>query len=660
MPLLPRETRLQVTIATLFALLVLPALGAIIAFSYYANNRTLREMSQAFMNRARDDALVSVQTLLDPVVGALRMVAGAEVTEPGYFRNDRSSEMLYRALLTADHVDAVYASFEDGYHRVVTRIDEDRRRNDSRIPHNANWHMSWIDAYGPDPAASRTRHRTFYETWPIPIDKYDSVANFDVRTMPQYREARSRHAVAVSEPQINPDTGAPIIAVGYPIERDGLVVGVATANITLGVLSKFLEAHKASPNAVTAIANKLGTMIAHPDPSKTIRRNQGRLEVAKVQELDDPAVVAAVKERERSGRDRFTFTGPQGKEYAALFSSVPSSAAWQWEVIVVAPTDDFVGALRRTSQLLIMVMLGVGLLESALIYYMARLVSRPIEVVSEKIQGIRTLQFDSALPADSRIREIGQLQRATLLLQNALRSFAVFVPIDVVRGLIDSGRPLAPGVEQRFMSVLFTDIQSFTSIAEQLTPQEVSDQTSRYFGIVTSAVAQEAGTIDKFIGDSVMAFWGAPRDVEDHVFRACVAAVRIDRRMKKQNAQWLADGRRAMPVRLGLHCADVVVGNIGSLERLSYTVMGDGVNIASRLEGINKEFGTSLCISEDVYDRVRDRVVARPIERVAVRGRHATIQVYELLGIKDSDDPELIVDEAVLMTKLGVGDRSRV
>jgi adenylate cyclase len=464
--------------------------------------------------------------------------------------------------------------------------------------------------------------------------------------MPQYREARSRHAVAVSNPTVNPDTGAPIIAVGYPIERDGLVVGVVTANITLGVLSQFLEAHKASPNAVTVIAHKLGTMVAHPDPGKSIRCDQGRLQVAKVQEIDDPRIVAAVRERELRGQDRFTFTaGPDNTEYVALFSAVPDSAAWQWEVLVVGPTDDFVGALKRTSRLLISVMLGVAMLECLLIYYMARWISRPIERVSEKIEEIRDLSFGDVRPARSRIREIGQLQRATVLLHNALRSFSVFVPVEIVRGLIESGRPLAPGVEQRFMTMLFSDIESFTAIAEQLTPQELSNQTSSYFGIVTSAVAGEQGTIDKFIGDSVMAFWGAPQPVDDHVFRACVAAVRASRRMRKLNTDWAAEGRKLMRVRIGVHCADVVVGNVGSAERLSYTVMGDGVNIASRIEGLNKEFGTAVCISDSVHAEVEGRVVARPIRRVAVRGRSAQIMVYELLGIAGSADPELRASE---------------
>jgi class 3 adenylate cyclase len=637
-----RGTRLQVSIATIFALLILPALAIVIAFSYYKNARNLENISQSLMDRARDEAVTSVSALLDPVVSTLRVIAAVEAARPGYFREDSSGDVLYQSLLTANYIDAVYTSFEDGYHRVVTRIDEDRRRSDPKIPATANWHMSWIDPYRQPTSVPRVRHRSFFETWPTPIVKYDAEQTFDVRTMVQYREARSRRTAAITAPIINPDTGAPVIAIGYPIEVGGLVVGVVTAHITLGVLSKFLDEHRASPNSITVISHKLGSVIAHPVAGKGVRLVNGRAQVAMMKDLDEPQIVTAVREREQRQLDRFTFeAGPAGTEYVALFSSIPGSMAWQWEVLVVAPTDDFVGELKRTNRLLIWAAVLVVLLESVLIYFMARKISAPIEAVSKTIQRVRSLSFGGDIPSGSRVREIAQLQRATKLLDNALRSFALFAPVGIVRDLIESGRPLTPGMEQRFVTVLFSDVENFTNIAEQLSPQELSQQTSRYFENVTSAIAEEGGTIDKFIGDSVMAFWGAPAAVDDHVFHACAAALRASRRMKRLNVQWAGEGRKQMRVRIGVHCDDVVVGNVGSPERLSYTVMGDGVNVASRIEGLNKQFGTSICISENVHERVAGRVVDRALGRLPVKGRAAEIVVYELLGIAGSNDPEL-------------------
>ena len=116
-------------------------------------------------------------------------------------------------------------------------------------------------------------------------------------------------------------------------------------------------------------------------------------------------------------------------------------------------------------------------------------------------------------------------------------------------------------------------MEGFTTIAEQLSSRELSEQTSHYFEAATSAVAEEGGTIDKFIGDCVMALWGAPTAMENHVFRACVAALKAHRRMERLNASWAAEDRKQMRVRIGLHCDIVVVGNVGSRARLSYTVI---------------------------------------------------------------------------------------
>jgi len=132
-----------------------------------------------------------------------------------------------------------------------------------------------------------------------------------------------------------------------------------------------------------------------------------------------------------------------------------------------------------------------------------------------------------------------------------------------------------------------------------------------------------------------MAFWGAPNRLDDHAMHACFAALRIQHEMARLNAGWTAEGMLPLNIRIGIHSDAVLVGNIGSSDRMNYTVMGDGVNIAARLEGINKDYGTRICISHTVFKEAGDRLCVRPIDEVAVKGRRGKVPIYELVGAYD-------------------------
>jgi class 3 adenylate cyclase len=191
--------------------------------------------------------------------------------------------------------------------------------------------------------------------------------------------------------------------------------------------------------------------------------------------------------------------------------------------------------------------------------------------------------------------------------------------------------------------VFFSDLENFSSHSEALAPNDLLVQISTYLEEVTAAISQEGGTVDKFIGDGVMAFWNAPVQRPDHVLRACAGALRAARRMERVNDAWEAEGRPRIRIRIGLNCASVLVGNVGSSARLSYTALGDGVNVAARLEGINKLFGTTICISDSIYHQVHAEILARPLKRVQVKGRKTEFMIYELLAIRAGDDPALRV-----------------
>jgi len=211
-------------------------------------------------------------------------------------------------------------------------------------------------------------------------------------------------------------------------------------------------------------------------------------------------------------------------------------------------------------------------------------------------------------------------------------SFAHFVPKDIVKGIIDGSiAPELGGVRQE-VTILFTDVSNFTTIAEAADPDSLMRQTSRHFSALTEAFLAEGGTVDKFIGDSVMVFWNAPHSQHDHVERACRAALSAKAASDKLNTQFEAEGLRAFVVRFGIHVGDAVIGNVGSAERMEYTALGNSVNLAARLEGLNKEYETTILVSEAVRRRVADCFRFNAIASVIAKGMTTETQVYELVG----------------------------
>ena len=640
--LMKRKIKLQISISMLFMILILPVLVLIMTYSYYANSRSLILLGNTQIERAKDDSIYVATNLLEPVAGTLRIIAQVAASDPGYFRTEQSRDLLFQALTSADQIDAIYTSFEDGYHRVVTRMDANRRRSDRRIPEAVNWHSSYIDAFSGAPI--RQRHRTFFDVWPNPILQYDDATDVDIRKLPHYTAAKRTRTFVIADPSVNPDTRFPVISVGYPIiASNDEFIGFVGANITFDILARYLATHKTSPNSITFIMDHSGQIIAHPDPASGIRTVQLKLVLANVADLADQATALAGQAHLSSDADRLAFSLPAtGEDYIAVFSRFPPSFQKPWEVAIVLPVDDFVGGLKQTNRNLAILIVALIVVEVLLIAIAAKRIAKPIERVSQEMQELQSLQFSPADAPSSMIAEIFHLQQAANLMSNSLRSFAAFVPIGIVRQLVNTGRPLTISGESRFLTIFFSDLEDFSTVSERLSPEELVRQASSYFEIVVGALTQESATIDKFIGDSVMAFWGAPVEVSDQVYRACVGALRAAHRVGRLNLEWARDGQ--MRVRIGLHCADVVVGNVGSSERLSYTVMGDGVNVASRLEGINKIFQTTICISDSVYNAVADRIIARPIQFASVKGRESKVMVYELIGIRDTTDPELSAD----------------
>jgi adenylate cyclase len=268
---------------------------------------------------------------------------------------------------------------------------------------------------------------------------------------------------------------------------------------------------------------------------------------------------------------------------------------------------------------------------------LSRAISKPIRLLAKAADNIREFNLQEFRYIDSRIKEISILNIALDRLQKTIAAFTAYIPRDLVSDLLKSDDGIQVGGESRYLTILFSDLKDFSSLSEVTPSRELLNRVSSYLKLMTYAIKEEGGTVDKFIGDSVMAFWGAPTLDPHHAYHSAVAAMKTKRRMVKLNQALINEGKPPLVVRIGINTDAVLVGNIGSEERLSYTVMGDGVNIASRLEGMNKDFGTDIAISHSVFKEAGERLWVRPIDLITVKGRAGEILIYELLGIRDGD-----------------------
>jgi len=224
------------------------------------------------------------------------------------------------------------------------------------------------------------------------------------------------------------------------------------------------------------------------------------------------------------------------------------------------------------------------------------------------------------------------------------KAFTMYLSSDVVNEIVSDPSKLKLGGQEKQITALFTDIKSFSTLSEQVSPEHLVQILNKYLTVMSDIVLEQKGTIDKYIGDAIVSFFGAPLDLEDHAARACFAAVRMKQAEEKLNRELLASGEIPMPIitRIGVNTGSMVVGNMGTDNKMNYTIMGNDVNLAARLEGVNKQYGTWILVSESTWNETGGLFLGRKLDRVRVVGIDTPVQLYNILAVRSEASSKMV------------------
>ncbi len=418
----------------------------------------------------------------------------------------------------------------------------------------------------------------------------------------------------------------PSIAFAGPIDVYQDRQGVLAIIIEYTRFAHFLAQLEVGRTGTAFIFDGSGELIAAPD------KEADELHPARSQEALLPLArmvlaQAGDEDRKEAWRRRLT---SQGEAYEVALTPLPFPG---WSLATVIPEAEFLGPVETTLRRLIIGLAAGALLAALLSAMLVRsVIAAPLARVVGEIRHVESFALDKVRRHPSRLAEISSLSGAIAEMAAGLSAFRKFIPADLVRSLLSQGVEAKPGGSIQELTVMFVDVAGFTGLSERMGDRVVL-LLSRYLDAVSEVIVANGGTIDKFIGDAVMAFWGAPTAQQDHAVRCCRAALACRRAIEAAGVN--DDQGHPLQIRIGINSGRMLVGNIGSELRLNYTVIGDAVNVASRLESANKQYGTLILIGAETRRLIRDAFIIREIDSIVVYGRTEGLAVYELIGLAE-------------------------
>ncbi|MXQ12634.1 adenylate/guanylate cyclase domain-containing protein [Microvirga makkahensis] len=624
----------QLSVTTLFVAVVL-AVGLTLVFLSFDRARSItRTAALAFIDRVADHTADRVDGQFKDVLDILEVLRQLEPVESGTILGNPSLYANLAALLRRHRqLYNLYVGYDDGGFIELDMLNRagPAVRAQLHAPPDAAFRLTVMET--PAGETSRIRFTSYLSSDLAILAQDHRTADYDPRERPWYRDAFLPGAGPITEPYVFKLANliGYTVRAPFPQGRRGVVAG----DILLTETDAFLRSQKLGTSGVVFLFDDSGRIVAHPRMEEVFhaRTADPPLDLPRLGQLVAVDIAPPLNAWQQGAAAQQIFEAADGRTYVVAFRSIGTARSSGLSLAVMAPLDEFFAEIEAGRRQLFLLALGLVLAALPVVWGIGSMLSGSMKALARETDRIQKFKTDGPpRRISSIIREIDDLGRSVATMRTVVRTFASFVPKRLVQQLVATGDALQPGGSRREVTVLFTDITGFTAITEKADPEQVMLRTSRYLAVLSAVITEHGGTVDKFVGDAIMAIWNAPTDDSDHVAHACAAVLACREANRRLNGEFEREGWPAYRTRFGLHTGEAVVGTIGSDDRMAYTVLGAVVNLAARLEPLNKEYGTDILVSDAIQRRVSDRFAFRAVDTIQPKGFEARIRVYELCG----------------------------
>ena len=629
------KVRLQVGVASAFTVITVVMLGIVVAFLYVSNRNLALQTAQAGMHEARQRSVSDILATISHAGRVVDVTASLVAEFPESARSLGVLDVLDALIEDDEQFYGVYFGLQDNgafYQNIV--LPEDVVAfgpNSTEVPENVRRVLRVID--GPVGAVTE---QYFWVTDAGQSVKFDEGhPDFDPRERPWYEGALQKDGLFFTQLYRFESTGRPGVTFATRIvDETGAVIGVSGADITMSALSKILEGIRIGDDGLVFMVDQNDQLISYTGTRASGDRTHFVTSDPEGQTETGNGVIAAVMSnwvKDKQPLFRFPVKDDD-KMYIASVAPIPEMLGTQPILGFAVPEDEFVSEIKHATAHVLKISAAALALAILITVLVARLLSRNLRLVADEARRIREFDLTDGIRLHSSIKEVADLNQAMSSMKAGLNSFGAYVPKDLVRSIIAKGEQVTVGGLSREVTIMFADLQGFTAKTENLEPEALMPALSEYFESMEEQITAHSGTVDKYIGDAIMALWNAPKDDDKHCEHACRAVLACLKAEDEFNTNNLSSPLVPLHTRFGLHCDTAVVGNVGSLSRMQYTALGSAVNLASRVEGLGKVYGTRALVTEPVVRRTEGVFCVREIDIVSPVGTTKPIRLFELLG----------------------------